>query len=146
MQGNSSDSIDRASLSKRQRVVKRLKEFGLPGDEKYYLHLFKGDLEKVVGGSRKDQVSEKGNELLSLMRDTFRWHRDEYRERLREFHALDQYRCTATSMEHVCVTKEIFGIATERHYKLIRALQDARRQVGRSPCLDNVLLEELSRL
>ena len=139
-------------LNKRRRVVKALRSMSSAEDEtfgEYEIERYERGLKKAIERLAKwgegDRVGERGRELATLMRDTVRWHRDQYGERLIEFDGLNGSASRARSEEHVNATKELFGIVLDRGDEIVRTLCDATRVVERPP-FEDCLLEEFERL
>ena len=140
-----------SGLRKRRHAVKVLIEYqesAIDDDQEYDFKKYETNLEKSVAKMKRlfDEgyvVEVEGKRLLTLMRETICWHREDCRVKLEEFQTLDKTRSTAESEEHVNLTKEIFGIVLGRRENLQLALNRAVRAVERKYPDESDLMKEL---
>lgn len=136
-------------LNKRRRVVKTLESMGSVPDEtfgEYEIDRFQEGLKKAVRSLAKwnegDRADKRGLELVTLMRDAARWHRDRYAKCLSEFKRLDANASQAKSEEHVNATEDLFGIVLDRGDSILMTVARAERQVLNRFPDEEKLLEE----
>lgn len=147
-----------AWLSKRRRVVKTLRTMKEDEDQTrdegeefgdYEIKRFQDGLKKRIEQldrwGEADRVREKGNELVALMRDTARWHCQQYAKGVKEYERLNKSASLARSEEHVDATKELFGIVLDQRDEIGMTLDDADRVMNEYSFEDS-LLEEFDRL
>ena len=105
----------------------------------------KKTVEKLERYGEGERVREKGNELATLMRDTARWHCEQYAEGVKEYDRLDKSAALAKGEKHFEATKELFGIVLDGRDEIKMTLCDAYRVMDQYP-YEDTLLEKFERL
>lgn len=136
------------------RAMKENEDELLEENEKfgdYRIERFEKGLEKSVENLKRwdpeggDRVRARGKELVTLMRDTARWHCEQYAKGVKEYERLNKSPPLARSAEHFNATKELFGIVLDARDEIRMTLDDASRVLDGTRC-DDTFLEEFDRL
>ena len=137
---------------KELRTIKEDDDELQPGEETFgvwEIERFEKDLKKRVAElptwSNADHVHKKGTELALLMRETARWHCEQYAEGVKEYDRLNKSKSLARSEKHVNATKELFGNVLNGWDEIKWTLCEAYKVVEKSP-FEDTLLEEFERL